>query len=181
MTKTPSLVVLVLLLSLSGQAQDALDTTPKAELFGGYSYAGTGSHGFTTSVAGNVNDWFGVVAEVGGQYTRLSDQGFTEKIRTHSVLFGPRLSLRRRNRVVPFGHALFGVSHLKTATNEFGPPLTFSDTSFGLALGGGLDIRINENLAFRAIQADYLQTRFFGETQNKGRLSVGIVLQFGRR
>ena len=35
MIKTPSLVVLVLLLSLSGKAQDPLETTPKAELFGG--------------------------------------------------------------------------------------------------------------------------------------------------
>ena len=68
---------------------------------------------------------------------------------------------------MPFGHALFGVSHLKTETNEFGPSLTFSDTSLGLALGGGLDIRINEKLAIRAIQADYLQTRFFGERKTK--------------
>jgi len=175
------LVILILSLFSSLKAQDSLETTPKAELFGGYSYAGTGSHGFTASVAGNVNDWLGIVAEVGGQYTRLSDQGFTEKIRTHSVLFGPRLSLRRKSRVVPFGHALFGVSHLKTETNEFGPQLTFSDTSFGMALGGGLDVRMTENLAIRAIQLDYLQTRFFGETQNKGRVSVGIVLRFGRK
>lgn len=181
MIKIALLVILVLLLSSLGNAQDSLEITPKAELFGGYSYAGTGSHGFDASVAGNVNQWFGLVADVGGQYTRLDDQGFTEKIRTYSILFGPRFSLRRVNRVVPFAHALFGVSHLKTATNEFGPPLSFSDTSFGMALGGGLDISINEKFAIRAIQADYLQTRFFGGTQNKGRLSVGIVLRFGRK
>lgn len=136
---------------------------------------------FDASITGNVNDWFGLVADVGGQYTRLEDQGFTEKIRTRSFLFGPRFSLRRNNRVVPFAHALFGVSQVETETNEFGPPLSFSDRSFGMAFGGGLDIEVNEMFAIRAIQADYLQTRFFGGRQNKGRISVGIVLRFGRK
>ena len=125
MIRASLLVSSMLLLSLSAKAQE----TPKAELFGGYSYAGTGSKGFDTSVAGNLNNWLGLVADFGGQYTRLDDQGFTEKIRTHSILFGPRFSLRRSKRVVPFVHVLFGVSHLKTETNEFGPPLSFSDTS----------------------------------------------------
>ena len=181
MIRAHLLVTLILILPFLGKAQDSLVATPKAELFAGYSYAGTGSHGFDASVAGNLNEWLGLVADLGGQYVRLDDQGFTETIRTHSALFGPRFSLRRGNRLVPFGQALFGVSHLKTQTNEFGGSLTFSDTSFGMALGGGLDVRMTENLAIRAIQLDYLQTRFFGETQNKGRVSVGIVLRFGRK
>ena len=177
MIQTCFLIGLVLLLSLTVMAQD----TPRVELFGGYSYAGNGSNGFDVSVAGNIDDWFGLVADVGGQYTRLDDQGFTEKIRTHSILFGPKLSLRRSNRVVPFAHALFGFSHLRTETNEFGPLLSFSDSSFGIALGGGLDITINDKFAIRAFQIDYLRTRFFSETQNKGRISVGLVFRFGRR
>lgn len=171
------LISLMLLLSVSSKAQE----TPKAELFGGYAYAGSGSNGFDTSVAGNFNNWFGLVADFGGQYTRLDDQGFTEKIRTHTILFGPRISLRRNKRVIPFVHALFGVSHLKTETNEFGPLLSFSDTSFAMALGGGLDVPINDRFAIRAFQADYLRTSFFDDTQSKGRISVGIVLRFGRK
>ncbi len=177
MIRASLLISLMLLLSCPSKAQN----TPRVELFGGYSYAGTGSNGFDTSVAGNLNNWLGLVADVGGQYTRLDDQGFTEKIRTHSILFGPRFSLRRSKRVVPFVHALFGVSHLKTETNEFGPLLSFSDTSFGMALGGGLDVRINDRLAIRAFQADYLRTSFFNDTQSKGRISVGIVLRLGRK
>jgi opacity protein-like surface antigen len=169
-------VFVVLSLSLTVMAQD----TPRAEVFAGYSYAGNGSNGFDVSIAGNLNNWLGLVADVGGQYTRLDDQGFTEKIRTHSILFGPRFSLRR-GRVVPFAHVLVGFSHLSTKTNEFGAPLSFSDSSWGLALGGGLDIKINDKFAIRALQVDYLRTHFFNETQTKGRISVGVVFRFGRR
>lgn len=86
--------------------------TPKAELFGGYSYAGGGSNGFDASIAVNVNNWLGLVGDVGGQYSTFTDQGFTEKIRSHSFLVGPRFSARQK-RVVPFVHALFGVSKLR--------------------------------------------------------------------
>ena len=149
-------------------------------MFGGYSYAGSGSHGFDGSVAANLNHWFGLVADVGGQYTKLDDLGFTEKIRTHSFLFGPKFSVRR-SRAVPFVHALFGVAHLKTETDEFGPSLTFKDTSFALALGGGMDVKVNNRVAVRVFQVDYVRTNFFGETQNKGRISAGIVLRFGNK
>ena len=170
------LVVVVLSVSFSALGQE----TPKAELFGGYSYAGSGSNGFDASIAGNVNNWFGVVGDVGGQYSTLTDQGFTEKIRSHSFLVGPRFSARQK-RVVPFVHALFGVSKLKTETDEFGPLVSFSDTSFAMALGGGLDVKVNERLAIRIVQIDYLRTSFFGETQNKGRIGAGIVLRFGKK
>ena len=176
MTRAFLLVLVVLVFCFPAMGQD----TPKAELFGGYAYAGTGSNGFDASIAANVNSWFGLVADVGGQYTRLDDQGFTETIHSHSFLFGPKFSLRRK-RVVPFAHALFGVAKLKTETNEFGPLLSFSDTSFALALGGGLDVRVNDRFAIRVVQIDYLRTSFFGGSQNKGRIAAGIVLRFGKK
>ena len=171
------LVTLALSIASSVKAQD----TPKVEVFGGYSYAGSGSHGFDMSIAGNVNQWFGLVGDIGGQYSRLSDQGFTERIRSHSFLFGPQFTLRKHKRITPFVHTLFGFSKLRTETNEFGPLLRFSDTSFALALGGGLDVRITDHLAIRAIQVDYLHTRFFNESQNKGRVTAGLVVRFGKR
>ncbi len=48
-----------------------------------------------------------------------------------------------------------------------------SDTSFATALGGGLDYKIIRPVAWR-FQGDYVQTRFFGTTQNNVRLSTGI-------
>jgi hypothetical protein len=67
---------------------------------------------------------------------------------------------------------LVGFSHLSTTTTEFGAPLSFSDSSWGLALGGGLDIKLNDKFAIRALQVDYLRTHFFNETQTKGRISA---------
>jgi opacity protein-like surface antigen len=176
MTKAFLVVSVVFLLSFSALAQD----TPKAELFGGYSYAGSGSHGIDASITANINRWFGIVADFGGQYARFSEEGFTEKIRTHTFLFGPRFSLRKK-RAIPFAHALFGVSNLKTETTEFGPLFSFSDTGFGMALGGGLDIRLNDRIAIRAVEIDYLRTNFFGGLQQKGRLTAGLVVRFGKK
>lgn len=170
-------VTLMFLVSSTTTAQD----TPKAEVFGGYSYAGEGSNGFDASLAGNVNSWFGLVADVGGQYTRLEEEGIRERIGTNSYLFGPRFSLRKNKRVTPFAHALFGVSHVKSEATELGQTFAFSDTSFGMALGGGLDVRVNDNLAIRVAQVDYLRTRFFNQTQNEGRIVVGVVLRFGKK
>lgn len=170
-------LVSALLMSASAAAQE----TPKAEVFGGYAYAGEGTHGWNTSVAGNVNRWLGVVADFSGQYTSLDEVDVREKIRTHSALFGPQVSLRRHKRVTPFARALFGASHVSTDATEFGQSFAFSDTTFALALGGGLDVRVNDRLAVRAFQADYVRTRFFGGTQNKGRLSFGLVFRFGRK
>lgn len=178
MRKITFVIAMILLSSLTVAAQEE---TPKAELFGGYSYAGEGSHGFDASIAGNVNRWFGLVADVGGQYTRLEEEGIRERIRTHSFLFGPRFSLRTKKRVTPFAHALFGASHIRSEATELGQLFIFSDTSFGMALGGGLDIGINDTVAIRVAQVDYLRTRFFNQTQNKGRIAVGLVFRFGKK
>ncbi len=168
----------ILFMSLSAMAQES---APKAEMFGGYSYAGEGSNGFDASIAGNVNKWFGLVADVGGQYTRLEEAGVRESIGTHSLLFGPRFSLRRNKRVTPFAQALFGASHVRSEATESGQIFIFSDTSFSMALGGGLDVNVNDTFAIRVIQAEYLRTRFFNETQNKGRVSIGVVFRFGKK
>jgi opacity protein-like surface antigen len=88
----------------------------------------------------------------------------------HNYLFGPRVSVSV-GKVRPFAEALFGAGHV-SANNGVG-----SDTSFATALGGGLDYKLIPLVAWR-IQGDYLQTRFFGATQNNVRLSTGIVLRF---
>jgi opacity protein-like surface antigen len=88
-------------------------------------------------------------------------------------LFGPRLSVSL-SKFTPFAHVLIGASHVKTDRNGFG-----SDTSFGDALGGGLDYRLFHIIAWR-FQGDYVHTRFFGTTQNNLRLSTGLVVVFER-
>lgn len=170
-------VGVALLMIPAAAAQDV----PKAEVFGGYSYAGEGAHGWDASVAGNVNGWLGVVADASGQYTGLEAPGVRERIRTHSLLFGPQVSARRGRRVTPFARALFGASHVSTEAVEAGQRFSFSDTSFAVALGGGLDVTVSDRVAVRVAQLEYVRTSFFGETQHKGRLSFGLVFRLGRK
>ncbi len=75
-----------------------------------------------------------------------------------------------------FCHALFGAAH--GSAGGFG--LTVGDTAFAMALGGGFDIRLVNSLALRALQIDYLMTRFGGERQNNVRLVTGVVFRFGK-
>jgi len=164
--------------------------TPKAEVFGGYSYLrvnelsglgiGLNLNGWNGSVTGNVNDWFGVKADFSGQYGRPSFFGFSPdlglKTNVHSFLFGPSVSYRGHSAIVPFGHALFGVS--RGYANLFG--FNVSDSAFAMAFGGGVDLKLGDAIAVRLIQADYMQTRFAFFHQNHTRLSAGIVFRLGR-
>jgi len=52
-----------------------------------------------------------------------------------------------------------------------------SDTSFGTAIGGGLDYKLIKGVAWR-FQGDALHTHLFGAGQNNLRLSTGLVLRF---
>lgn len=178
MRKIINVVIITLFVSLNVIGQEE---TPKAEVFGGYSYAGSGSNGWNASVAGNFNKWLSAVADFNGQYTDTSETGISEKIKSYSYLFGPQLSIRKNKRVTPFVRALFGGAHIKTKAVESGQTFEFSDSSFSMAFGGGLDVRVSKNVAIRAFQIDYVRTKFFGETQNKGRLAFGIVFRLGTK
>jgi opacity protein-like surface antigen len=175
------LMVMCLLLLFTASKATAQEI-PKAELFGGYSYAGGNFHGWNASVTGNVNGWLGLTADFSGHYGGSTEGDiFTEKQRANSYLFGPRVSFRKRKRVSPFVYALFGVSRLSVRETFMGQTFAASDSGFGTAIGGGLDIRLNKRLALRAFQLDYLRTNFFDETGHRGRLAFGLVLRLGQK
>jgi hypothetical protein len=175
MRKALNAICLVLLVSLTAMAQ----AVPKAELFGGYSWAGGNFHGWNTSVSVNVNRWLGVVADFSGHYGTETDGIVREKQSAHSFLFGPRFALRKSKRVTPFAYALVGGMRFNDNITIPGQAFSASDTGFNMALGGGLDVKVSERLAIRAFQLDYLRPNFFGEPHNRGRLAFGIVLRFG--
>jgi opacity protein-like surface antigen len=155
---------LILVASISAHAQD------KVELFGGYSFMRVdNSPSFNTNgweLSGNYKfaDWLGGVADFDGHYA--SPGGLSTSL--HTYLFGPQVSWPAR--VSPFAHVLLGGAHA-SAGGE-------SDTSFAMAIGAGIDTRVLPGIYWRVIQGDYLRTRFFGQTQNNGRLSTGIVFKF---
>lgn len=208
MKRVLSVTCFVLFVCLSALAQEY----PKAEVFGGYSYfradGGGNLHGWNASVGGNLNSWFGLVADFSGHYDSTSSRtelrfppfpGFPEipgfppvsisvnsDTSVHTFLAGPRFSYRKKEKITPFAHALFGASRSHTETEvilDNGSRTFFSgnNTSFAAALGGGLDIELSKNIALRVIQADYLLTRSFGFNANNARVSTGIVFRFGNK
>jgi opacity protein-like surface antigen len=174
--KTLYVVCLTLLTCLPSLAQEK---APKVEIFGGYSHSIGEAQGWNASVAVNPNRWFGVVADFSGLYSKTKEQDFQETTRANTYLFGPQFSWRGNKRVTPFARVLVGAASINTKATESGQSAEFSDTSFSYAVGGGFDIRVNKRIAIRAVQADYIHTRFFGEGQHNGRLSFGVVFQFG--
>ncbi len=176
--KTMLSVCLLFLLSALASAQDA----PKAEVYGGYSAVFTQDitlHGLQASVAGNVNNWFGLVAEFGGAYdTQTRGSGLKVESTVYTYLFGPRFSRRGSGRVTPFVQTLFGGVHGRGEIEGVGLNEVETANGFGMALGGGVDVKLSNRFALRVIQADYLLTRVDGETANNARVSAGVVIRF---
>lgn len=139
-------------------------------------------HGWEGSLEGKVFPHIGIVVDFsqhfGSQnFTVATPAGgglSTFNVTGHGweMLFGPRLSIPVGN-FIPFAEVMVGVAHI---TNGGDLPST-SNTSFGTAVGGGLDYKIVRPIAWR-VEADYLQTRFYSTTQNNLRLSTGIVVRF---
>ena len=139
-------------------------------------------------------------------YTENHERGY--KRRDIALLIGPRLTFRS-GAIAPFVHGLVGLSHDRVASaydikyeDFYGNRDSASDsetlnsnTSLGVALGGGLDILVSDNIAIRAIQADYYMAnhpkniyhREYYDTYTGGNkmfsnvnLSFGVVIRFGR-
>ncbi len=182
-------IVLFALLACATIAGAQIPTS--GNVFFGYSYYSTdlssvdraNTNGWEASVEGKIIPLLGVVADFDSHYGSQNFPGscvtslsgtfcstFSADVTEHNYLFGPRVSFSA-GKFRPFAEGLFGVGHVDV-NNGVG-----SDTSLATALGGGLDYKIIKPVAWR-LQGDYVETRFFGTTQNNVRISTGIVLRF---
>ena len=169
------MVVACFLGLLAGSAMAAESGSyPKAEFFGGYQYTrlegGVNANGFDISGAGNFNNYFGVVADLGSSFTTQGGISF----HNYTYTFGPQLSLRANKAYTPFVHALVGGDH---ATASFAGA---SGSGNGMAVfaGGGVDININRYMAFRG-SADWMMLRSNGSSSSKNfRMPIGVVFKF---
>ncbi|HEY0461683.1 MAG TPA: outer membrane beta-barrel protein [Pyrinomonadaceae bacterium] len=95
-----------------------------------------------------------------------------------------------RARFKPFAHALAGVAVTRSKNDALtcvsgtcptfitnSVPFTFNNTNFAMALGGGLDIKINDKIDFRAIQVDYNPIFRGGFRQDNIRFGIGFVIK----
>ena len=163
--------------------------TPKYEVNAGYSYidlrpgdpfSNFNNNGASVGFTYNANSVLGLATELGTYHFRRNVSGTTVKGGPTTYLFGPRLNLRRFDHFVPFAEFLFGGAY-------GGSTLTgnASQNAFAMAAGGGVDVLLNKNLAWRFAQIDYLMTNWSGPSlgasarQNNLRLGSGLVVRWG--
>ncbi len=138
-------------------------------------------NGWNGSLEGKFLPWVGIVADLSGHYGKeniavicpgIACPTGSTNARQYNFVFGPRVSVTV-GKLKPFAHYLVGASHITTS----GSTNIGSDISFSQVAGGGLDYQLFPLLSWR-FQGDFLQTRFFSNTQNSFRMSTGIVLHF---
>lgn len=176
------LAVVVALMFVVAQFAVAQDTpTPKAEIFGGYSWYTPGgdingakapdlNRGWGAAGTWNLNRFVGLTADFGGHYNK--------NLNVHTFLFGPQLRYRTE-QVSPFVELLGGFSRQS-------PDGLDSRNAPTLAAGGGLDLYAGRNLSIRIFQADFMLTNHETEgivgSKNDwhgARLQGGLVLKLG--
>jgi len=163
--------------------------TPRFEIAGLFHYANFHPGDPFSSFSGwggagefvwNPSQWAGLVEQVGGLSFNRNVNGTGVHGAVSTLLFGPRLNLRKFDYFVPYAEFLLGAGHA-------GVPMTGdqSQSSFTMAVGGGVDIALTRNIAWRFAEIDYLMTDFSGSSlggnarQDNMRIGSGIVLRFG--
>lgn len=200
MRKLSILMTFILLpLALVAQVE-----SPKATIFGGYSYLRNNSNGFngwTGQGTYNFTRNFGLTADFAGNYRTLDSAtvlgfGASTNQRMYTYMFGPTATAYFGKSSV-FAHALFGQAHSSLGAGVSIPIIgglstgVTSANAFAMAFGGGVDIGVSKHFAIRAAQVDYLQTRFnstdalttglsngVNDRQNSFRYQAGIVFRF---
>jgi len=183
--------------SLAGIGEPVGQLTPKVEVAVLYQYvnfspgdpfANFNSQGGSGEFVYNANRWLGLVAQ-GGVYefdrdlTPVSSSPTAAGTRGgfSTGLFGPRLNLRKFDHFVPFAEFLVGFANAGGSVTQN----SNSQYTFAIAAGGGVDLVLWKNVAWRVAELDYLMTNFSGPgvgadgRQNNFRAGTGIVLRFG--
>ncbi len=124
--------------------------------------------GLNSSLSYFINDWLAIEGAVTSAFAPTIFQN--EHVKFVGYGAGPKVSLGRR-RLEPWAHALVGGIHILPQTALSG------QNGFELLAGGGADYNLNPRLAVR-LEADYLRTSVFGQSQNSGQATLGIIFHF---
>jgi len=194
------LAIGLFLFSVSSYAQEVV--YPKAEVFGGFSISSMGIsstdpttglttslrnsfYGWQASVNGNLTHKLALVGDFGGQYKTVAGISMN----SYQFLFGPRIAFRGP-KVTPFVHGMFGGVKEGIGSLSITDPITgltittpgVSSTGLGMAIGGGLDVNLNDRLALRVPQFDWTPMHVGGVwTSNVIRIGIGLVVKAGEK
>jgi opacity protein-like surface antigen len=146
--------------------------------------------GWYVDLAGNLNRYLGVVFAAGGNYKSITESvsfgglaaSASVDLKVHEFMGGVRFSSRANPTVVPFGHFLVGAINgsakvTASASVAGSPGFSISDeasgTDIALQAGGGMQVRLGDNVGVR-VGADYIRI-FSVEGVNAFRFAAGVV------
>jgi opacity protein-like surface antigen len=137
--------------------------------------------GGSIELGANVWRGWGIAAEVTGTHAgSIGSSGIPLTVVT--ATFGPRYRWHAGRHLSLYGEGLFGEAN---SFDSLFPSITGSQpssNSFALQVGGGIDYKLSDRFAVRAVDAAWLRTQLPNATdnlQNNPRLSAGIVFRFG--
>jgi opacity protein-like surface antigen len=125
--------------------------------------------GLNTSVSYFFNDSLAIEGAVTSAFAPAVFQSY-EKVKYVGYGAGPKYYFMR-DKFQPWVHAIVGGVHILPQT------ALSSQNGFEVLVGGGLDYSLNSSWALR-LEADYVRTRVFGQSQNNGQAVLGIVYRF---
>jgi Histidine kinase-, DNA gyrase B-, and HSP90-like ATPase len=132
------------------------------EVLEGYTFQMYGASG---SAAWNLNDWLGVVGDLGVYHGHPG-----VSLTTDTYTAGPRFSYRHWDGVVPFGQILIGGVYASAITTGF----TGVSNAFAIGAGGGADIKLDGRGRFALRpQMEYFCFRGNGTNSNKRQALTG--------
>ncbi len=193
MSKLVRIVLCVLSLSMTAVAQQKPKNTVDVDVMFSALHAnapvgGCGCFwmaGGIGEVAIPIGRNFSFVAEGSGQHVDRIP-GTNVGLGLINGLGGLRLRVPTRTRFQPYAQALFGGVHGFDSyfPASAGKLPTAYDTSFAMAVGGGIDLAVSKHIWIRAVHADYHYSELRnleGDRQNQFRISGGIVFRSTRR
>ena len=148
----------------------ASEASDLSVILGGRAINDTSTVGFNVAVSENYGPSLGVTLEIG-------KTSFSEGIvglERWTVLAGAKFTLRRGNRVIPFGQLLVGPAHYNVSM------LTASvgDLKVALQPGGGVDIVLSSAMALRLgfdARVVFDRRPFSGDSINQFRFTTGFT------
>jgi len=139
--------------------------------------------GGSIELGANVWRGWGIAADVTGVHAgSIGTSGLPLSLVT--TTFGPRYRWHADRRLSLYGQGLIGEAN---GFRSIFPARTGQQpeaNGFASQVGGGIDYRLSDRFAIRALDAAWLRTQLPNSTdnvQNTLRLGAGIVLRFGRQ
>jgi hypothetical protein len=124
--------------------------------------------GIKSSVTYFTNDWFGIEGNLAAGFAPEIFNKEHVKILVYGA--GPKIAWRER-KWEPWVHAILGGAHEQPQLAANGK------NAFAVEAGGGADYRFNPRFSGR-LEANWIRTSFFSQSQNNFELMGGVVFHF---